>query len=319
MKCIERYKINKNGYLISDELRPIWPLTEKSSVYMYKAIVSNKEFIYIGSTINTKSRFRQHKYRVNLLKYKNKFYEFVLENGWECFEFIILEYVNSSLNNRDEKEFLFNLEQEYLDNYNPNLNINNYAASLRGYRHSIETKNKYNYDRKGKSLKSIDSLKIRPDISKETILKLKSHKRMGKKVEIYTKEDELIKVCNTIVEAANYLGLSHSTTSNYIKYGNLWNNSYYIRMKFLDSPAYMSKYFPLDEENITSVIEDIKSHMSYSVFEVYKENVLIFRFNSITRASKYLNISKATLTKYASEKKLWKNEFTFKLYRNLSK
>jgi hypothetical protein len=81
MKCIERYKINKNGYLINDKLMPIWPLTEQGSVYMYKAILNNKEYMYIGSTTNTKSRFRQHKYRVNLLKYKNKFYEFVLEYG----------------------------------------------------------------------------------------------------------------------------------------------------------------------------------------------------------------------------------------------
>jgi hypothetical protein len=176
--------------------------------------------------------------------------------------------------------------------------------------------NKYKYNSEGKSFKFIDSVKIKPNISKETTLRMKSHKIMKKKVEIYTEKNELIKVYNTITEAANYLGLSPSSTSRYIKYGNLWNNSYYIRMIFYGDPSCVSIHFPLEDEIIISIIEDIKIKKNASIFEVYKENALIFRFNSITKASKHLNISKSTLTGYASKNKLWKNKFTFKLYRN---
>lgn len=55
-----RSKINQEGYvegrvllrspphpLVNDKLTPIWPLSEQASIYMYKAKLNNKEYIYI--------------------------------------------------------------------------------------------------------------------------------------------------------------------------------------------------------------------------------------------------------------------------------
>jgi group I intron endonuclease len=97
----------------------------KNSV-IYRIYCKNPDITecYIGSTIDLYNRFKTHKACVNnrnLNNYNLKIYQFIRENGgWNNFDREILEYYDC--NNEEE---LKQKEQEYINKYNPTLNIHN--------------------------------------------------------------------------------------------------------------------------------------------------------------------------------------------------
>jgi group I intron endonuclease len=320
MKNIQWYNLDREGYIV-DRNVIIRPLTQKAAVYIYKLCTDDKEKFYVGSTINMAQRFRQHKYRADIFarefKYNSIFYNHVTKYGWNNFKFGIIEYMNfeSDIEWQDKKDILLKIEQKYLDLLSPELNINKVAGSMLGFKHSEDNILKFGLIHRGKSyVKSKHVLSIRPSISQETILKLKLHNK-DITVSIYNKNDELVKEFNRIKIAAEFVGLSASSVSGYIKNGKLWNNLYYFKLKTNSKLEKLTKDFPLDTNNITSIrsISDINKNCKSYKLEVLYNNETLCKFRSIREASRYLNISKITLVKYSTENKLWKNKYKFKI------
>jgi len=133
-----------------------------------------------------------------------------------------VEYLDFRLDSdfKEKRRILIDIEQKYLDLFAPGLNTNKFAGSMRGFKHSEKTKKNYGLMRAGKCYRKIQGVIVRPEVSQETILKLKLHSK-EKKIIIYTPEDKALKEFNSIRETANYIGLSPTSVSKYIKSGRL--------------------------------------------------------------------------------------------------
>lgn len=165
---------------------------------IYKIFNHITEKFYIGSAVNLKARWTQHKSKLNLNKHPNKF----LQASWnlhseEAFEFIILEYC--------ERELLFEREQYWLDstdccNRNVGYNLFPIAGSALGtkwtekrkiearermlkFRHTEASKVKMSEVKRNQDAevgRKISASKIGHSVSQETRLKIKTaNKHLG--------------------------------------------------------------------------------------------------------------------------------------------
>ena len=117
------------------------------AIYAIENFINNK--IYIGSAINVKSRFRQHRSDLNL----NKHYNSLLQRAWNkygerSFKFIILEEV------KNQKDLVIR-EQYWINRFSSNerilgYNIREIAASNLGTVRSAETRAKISASKKGR-------------------------------------------------------------------------------------------------------------------------------------------------------------------------
>lgn len=109
---------------------------------VYKIVNTINGKIYIGSSVNFKDRFRDHKKLLRHDKHPNQH----LQNSWNKygeanFEFLILSKIVK------DKDLLLKEEQSFIDNLNVcdkniGYNICNIAGSTFGYKFSEESKNK---------------------------------------------------------------------------------------------------------------------------------------------------------------------------------
>ncbi len=102
-----------------------------SGIYQIRNIVTNK--IYIGSAVDLNRRRVEHFYYLK----RNRHHSILLQRnynkyGLNCFKFEILSYC--------PREYLIKLEQWFLDNLKPSLNIDKTAGSRLGSKLSKETK-----------------------------------------------------------------------------------------------------------------------------------------------------------------------------------
>lgn len=114
----------------------------KSGIYQISCKNSNE--FYIGSAKDLNHRWNTHLYCLK----NNKHHNIILQRkfnkyGENNFEFKILSKV--------PKEYLIKLEQWFLDNLKPSINIYKVAYSPIGFKHSEETKRKLSEQKKGKS------------------------------------------------------------------------------------------------------------------------------------------------------------------------
>ena len=111
-------------------------------IYQIKNLVNGK--IYIGSSVNIARRWREHKTELRKDRHGNIY----LQRSWnkygeEEFEFSVLLLLN-------KKDNLIIKEQEYLDTLCPEYNLAYKAgASMKGKRHTNETKKKMSNSSKG--------------------------------------------------------------------------------------------------------------------------------------------------------------------------
>ncbi len=142
---------------------------------IYKIINLKNRKCYIGSSIDIKDRFRDHK---SYLK-KNKHHCIALQRaynkyGVENFLYDIIEHCDSSI--------LIEREQYYLDNLKPEYNSLKIAGSSKGYKFGKQ--------------------------SKETCeLKSKNSSRK-RKVDIYTLKGEYLETKNSLTEATKLTKIS---------------------------------------------------------------------------------------------------------------
>jgi len=149
---------------------------DKSGVYKLINRINNES--YVGSSTNISKRLREY-YCLNYLQnkmfeYNSRIYKALLNYGHKNFDLEILEYCDASL--------IICREQYYLDLLEPEYNICKTAGSMLGFKHS-----------------------------KETLLKFKNRKSItGHSITLVNKENNTIKIFNSIRSAAKYIGISHT-------------------------------------------------------------------------------------------------------------
>jgi len=271
-------RLNKKGLIENPDIT----LNNKAAIYIYQ-LIHNKSNIYVGSTCNLAERIKQHRYSVKSGKKScPKFYNFIARHGWNNFRLGILEYINTSGFNTDNKHNLKKTiekrEQYYLDMLKPNLNINKTAGSTLGYKHSEEMRKKMGLERKGKS---INWIRENYFISEETRNNL-SLRVNGVIVKTMDKNNSIINTFPTITSAAKFYDLDHNTISKYIK-----NKSWFNDVCFL------------------AELKDVR------VWVFNKEYKIVHVFTNAHKAALYCNTNHTTLGRYLKSGKLWKNKFYF--------
>ena len=155
-----------------------------SGIYGIIHISSKK--IYVGSALNIKKRWREHRHYLRLNKHINRY----LQNAWNkhgenSFEFVILEKIKKS-------NSLIKREQCWLDDIRPYERKNGYniaaiAGSQLGYKHTKATKEKLSKIHSGRNLtpehgKAIsNALKGRIHTDKAKLLLSESHANLSKR------------------------------------------------------------------------------------------------------------------------------------------
>lgn len=108
---------------------------------IYKIINCINGKIYIGQSIDTKNRFRQHKYNALTKNIKHPLYASIRKYGIENFEFIIVERIED-VNNMNEKElYWINYYKSNDLNYGYNLRLD--CATNRGCTFSEEVRKRF--------------------------------------------------------------------------------------------------------------------------------------------------------------------------------
>jgi len=111
----------------------------ESGIYKLENVINGK--MYIGSSVNIKLRFSDHRRNLRGNKHRNKY----LQNAWnkyeeKAFEFLIIEIVEVDAILIREQYWL-----DYLQSYNREIgyNILKNAGSTLGFKHSEETKENF--------------------------------------------------------------------------------------------------------------------------------------------------------------------------------
>jgi group I intron endonuclease len=270
--------LGKNG-LIEDSSK----LNNKAAIYIFIYIHNNSQF-YIGSTFNLARRIYQHRYYINN-SYKScpKFYNFIRKHGWENFKLGVLENINiSEFNHEDKhsiKNFILEKEEYYFKKLNPTLNINKPAVSTLGSKHSQEMRKNMGLQRRGKSINWSRKDYIVSSITKNN---LSLSARNGIKVKVFDEYNNIVNIFPTITSAAKYYDLDHFTLRKYINQGYSINN---LRFE--------------------GELKDLR------VWVFDKECHNIGEFSTANKAAKFYNVSYTTFNRYLKSKKLWKNKFYF--------
>lgn len=189
-------------------------IVKHSGIYKIRNLKNGK--VYIGQSIDTNRRFRQHKNSIN----KNiicSLYRAINKYGIENFEFVVLEYIT-------DKEKLTEKEQFWLDyyqSYNPEFgyNICKEAESMRGFNCTEETKRKIALANKGRKCKPFteehrkhlsEAMKGKNRKPKSEEFKIKvSNKLKGR---VFSKEHKE-KLSSNHSKSKNWLGKKHSEES----------------------------------------------------------------------------------------------------------
>ena len=104
---------------------------------------------------------------------------------------------------------------------------------------------------------------------------------------------------------ANFVGLSASSISKYIKSGLSWNNLYFFKLSVENDKSFV---FSLENESIINdkIYKNLseKKYKSSLNIDILDNNEVIYNFDSLRAASKYLNISRPSLVEYSKSERL---------------
>ena len=108
---------------------------QEFGIYCIKNIINNK--CYIGSSVNIRRRFYEHKHKLKFNKHQSTYLQRSYNKyGKEAFKFEIVEKINDS-------NILIEKEQYYIDTLKPEYNLCKVAGNTLGFKHSEETKEKF--------------------------------------------------------------------------------------------------------------------------------------------------------------------------------
>lgn len=267
----------------------------KSGVYVITNIVNGK--IYIGSSVNIKKRWTQHKYKLNKGAHANKY----LQRAWnkygvDKFEFIILNLID-----KPNKNVLIQQEQKYLDIYKPynkeiGYNILKKSNSSLGVKRSDETKLK-------NSLSKIEFWKNEKN-RKNMIYSfnnVRDNKKSAFKISKTIKEKELAKGKNNSMYGTNCF--------------KIWCEKYGINIALKKREESLEKnkklnsgknnaMFGLERPEVASKNKELKSKL---VLLFDADNNLVESYKSITEAADNSNFSRSSIKKSLYNKVFVKN------------
>jgi len=183
----------------------------KSGVYRWNNLITGKS--YIGSSISLGKRLRIY-YSPNAMKNKlsqgsSAIYGALLKYGYSNFSLDILEYCEPSL--------LISREQYYMDLIKPEYNILNMAGNRLGSKHSDTTKAKMKY----KASMALSS----------PLRKINHLLATGHITTVVNRDNNSVKLYDSIRAAARDLGTSHNSLLNYINTNKLYRDLYIITRK----------------------------------------------------------------------------------------
>jgi len=274
----------------------------KSGIYKITNNINHR--FYIGSSINIYKRWGEHKRTLRKNIHDNDF----LQKSWnkygeDHFKFEIIELII------DKTELIIR-EQFYLDlikpfNKNITYNICKIAGNMLGFKHSEKTKkilsdlhkgNKYSLgfkhsdmtkDKMSKSktgkkhnLETINKMisssigRTQSDETKEKLSIINKGKTATNKVKVYQLDlnDNIIKLWDSITEAANYFNITPSIISSVCNGRNKTTSGY--------------KWLYFDEQRPLKLTVEIKEEI---------KNKYISGEYSIRKLSEIYNISKSTI------------------------
>ncbi len=177
-----------------------------SGIYQIRNIITGE--IYVGSAVNLNRRKGEHFYYLK----RNRHHSILLQRnynkyGLDCFKFEILAHC--------PREYLIKLEQWFLDNLKPSLNIDKRAGSRLGSKLSEETKALLSKLKKESPVSvPIEQRKINGKKS----YTLHNHKG------IIAFNDEVTYSFISISEAARQLKICRPNIHRAIRFGKLINN-----------------------------------------------------------------------------------------------
>jgi len=131
--AIKYYNIDINKLKILSDNK------NKAGVYLWIHLDSGKK--YVGSAFDISIRLSNY-LNLNYLKNNNSMYIYkaLLYHGYSAFSLSILEYINvSELLKKEARKLITKREQYYIDNFNPEYNLNPNANSRLGSKHSVDT------------------------------------------------------------------------------------------------------------------------------------------------------------------------------------
>jgi group I intron endonuclease len=139
--------------------------------------------------------------------------------GHDNFTLEILEYC--------DKTEIIKREQYYIDKLNPEYNISKTAGSILGYKHTLKTRLKMKTRKlSDKALANLKAAKA--GIAPSAFTRARHLAVTGHPIVVENKENNTIKIYNSIRGAARELGVSHATLLNYIKSKKLLKDIYMI-------------------------------------------------------------------------------------------
>lgn len=273
-----------------------------AGIYIIKNLINNK--FYIGSSINIKRRFIDHKRDLKSNKHASiKLQRAYHKYGETNFSFIVLEQLCLSklYDIKSLKETIINKEQFYLDSllfanednnkfHKLGYNILRKADSSLGAKHSTDTKNKLSIAHKKKwnnnsyrkkmsiALKGVNSGNKREDLKKYNI------NNKSKKVYQYDLNGIFIKEWPSAREASRKLNI------------DLTNIARAANNKIKQSNGFLWRYIFIDKiENINLTHISAKPVIQYTI-----DNIYIKEWNSCLDAEKNNKITNGKVSMAAN-------------------
>ena len=240
-------------------------------VYLFE--VSNKKIAYIGSSINLYNRVCSYFMPSILARSDRKVLRYFNKYGFNNVKLTLFIMESTS-----SWEQVIELEQYFIDNLSPSLNVDLVAGGYTGYHTPM-------------SQEARDQLR----------------KLRGTPIYIYdTVTKSLIFLSDSKQWLYTNIGIHHISLDNCITNGNLYLNRFYLTLDFISEYPYEAI---LTSENLILLVESVRSQYNPkqpASKKVIAENVihpeLTRSFTSIGEASRYLKGDRGTIKKYIEGK-----------------
>jgi len=224
--------------------------------YIYIIVNKLNGKIYVGSSTKITNRVRNYLSPGHLSAHKRPISSAIIKYGWINFAFIVLEQVDTSLYNLEDRETY------WIKHLNPNYNVFKEGTRNVGISHSDETK-----------------LAMSIKMSRGSIY-------------IYNESNQLLAIAPSMISLALLLGSKSISTSikRAISQGLLFRSSWYLTREpfnMNDKPV-----IEVGSEDYKILIEKMISqkHILKAIF-VFKDGEFIRKFDGVMSAAKELKVS----------------------------
>jgi group I intron endonuclease len=219
MPVVSYINLERDKFIIYEENR------NKSGIYRWNNLITGSS--YVGSAVNLTKRLSNY-FSTTFLKKELRRSNSIISNsllkyGYNKFSLDILEYCEASV--------LIKREQYYLDTLKCEYNILKIANSRLGSKHSLKTLLKFKERRL--SPEALINLKLAKAGKTPTspLRRINHLLATGHVTTVVNKENNSIKIYDSIRAVSRDIGINHVTISNYINTNKWLRNTYLITKK----------------------------------------------------------------------------------------